>query len=93
MAKLKLSFKSRGVTEASGGRMSSFLGEYDRELDENPEEPLCFEEQFILRVPRDVAEGKNGVTGLRDMVKGKGKGLDGVEFKFLGESGCVNTLC
>jgi transcription initiation factor TFIID subunit 7 len=38
-------------------------------------------------VPREVAEGKGDGTGtgLREMVKGKGKGLEGVEFKFLGE--------
>ncbi len=63
--------------------MMSFLGEYDRELDEEPIEPLAFEEQFILRVPKEIAEGSKG---LREMVKGKGKGLDGVEMKFLGTS-------
>ena len=63
----------------------SFLGEYDRELDEDPQDPLAFEEQFILRVPKEVADGKNGEEGLREMIKGKGKGLEGVEFKFLGE--------
>jgi transcription initiation factor TFIID subunit 7 len=58
------------------------LGEYDRELDEFPEEPLVFEEQFILRVPKEVVVEK----GLGEMVKGKGKGLESVEFKFLGMS-------
>jgi hypothetical protein len=53
-------------------------------LDDNPDEPLVFEEQFILRVPREVAEEK----GLGEMVRGKGKGLEGVEFKFLGEWMC-----
>ncbi|TYJ55259.1 hypothetical protein B9479_004089 [Cryptococcus floricola] len=82
--KLKLSFKNGGATtEASGGRMSSFMGEYDRELDEGADEPLCFEEQFVLRVPGEVAEGKGGQGGLKDMVKGKGKSLEGIEFKFL----------
>lgn len=76
---LKLSFKT-GPGDTSS-RKSSFLGEYDRELDENPEEPLVFEEQFILRVPREVSEGGNG---LREIVKGKGRGVEGVEFKFLG---------
>ena len=61
----------------------SHLGEYDRELDEDPDDPLVFEEQFILRVPKEVAEGPNG---LRESVKGKGKGLDGIEFKFVGKS-------
>lgn len=62
--------------------MDSFLGEYDRELDENPEEPLEFEEQFILRVPKEVADGKKGGMGLREMIKGKG--LEALEMKFLG---------
>ena len=95
--KLKLSFKTGGGGgDAAGMRKMSFLGEYDRELDENPEDPLVFEEQFILRVPRGVAEGPNG---LREMVKGKGKGLEGVDFKFLGEdlsylsSACELTEC
>jgi len=89
---LKLSFKTSGGggngNESSGGRMMSFLGEYDRELDENPEDPLAFEEQFILRVPKEIAEGTTGngkVEGLRELVKGKGKGLDGIEFKFFGK--------
>lgn len=71
-------------------RNASFLGEYDRELDGDTSEPLHFEEQFILRVPREVAVGKGDGTGtgLRELAKGKGKGLDGVEFKFLGECAC-----
>ena len=81
--KLKLNFKTGSGGDNAAGRKTSFLGEYDRELDENLEEPLCFEEQFVLRVPREVAEGANG---LREMVRGKGKGLEGVEFKFLGAS-------
>jgi transcription initiation factor TFIID subunit 7 len=87
--KLKLSFKpgSGGPGDGGGGRKSSFLGEYDRELDENLDEPLVFEEQFILRVPREVAEGKEG---LRERVWGTGWGLDGVEFKFLG--GCFGWV-
>ena len=70
----------------SNGQMNSFLGLYDRDLDEDPKEPICFEEQFILRVPREIAEGSGGKEGLKDMVKGKSRGLEGVEFKFLGES-------
>ncbi|BEJ02973.1 hypothetical protein CcaverHIS641_0101480 [Cutaneotrichosporon cavernicola] len=81
--KLKISFKAGGEASASAGRLNSFLGEYDRELDEHPDEPLAFEEQFILRVPQKVADGVGGEPGLRDLVRGKGKGLDGVEFKFL----------
>jgi transcription initiation factor TFIID subunit 7 len=66
--------------------MTSFLGDYDRELDGDPDEPLEFEEQFILRVPREVADGRGAEIGLREMIKGKGKGMEGIEFKFLGES-------
>jgi transcription initiation factor TFIID subunit 7 len=72
-----LTIKGQGLNQTH--KTDSFLGGYDRMLDENPEEPLYFEEQFILRVPREVAEGKDG---LRERVK-KG-GLDGVEFKFFG---------
>lgn len=80
--RVTLSFNKNGTAKLGddSGRKTSFLGEYDRDLDEHPHEPLAFEEQFILRVPDSVA-GK-----LREMVKGKGKGLEGVEFKFLGES-------
>ena len=78
---IKISFKGAGAkSEAEGGSQLSFLGEYDRELDEDPKDPLAFEEQFILRVPREIADGP---SGLREAVKGKGKGLDGLEFKFL----------
>ena len=83
--KLKLSFKTGGSGDSAFTRKTSFLGEYDRELDENPDDPLAFEEQFILRAPREVADGKDG---LRELIKGKGKGLNGIEFKFLGTS-CV----
>jgi transcription initiation factor TFIID subunit 7 len=80
---LKLSLKAgaAGGRKGENGMMTSFLGPYDRELDEDPKDPLAFEEQFILRVPREIAEGPNG---LREMVKGKAKGLEGIEFKFLG---------
>ena len=80
----KIKLKVGGGGKGGGsGRLTSFLGEYDRGLDENPDDPLAFEEQFILRVPERLAGGPNG---LREMVKGKGKGLEGVEFKFLGWS-------
>ena len=73
----KIRFKV-GAKQDGDGRKSSFLGEYDRDLDENPDDPLAFEEQFILRVPGKISNGPNG---LREVVKGKGKGLEGVEFK------------
>jgi transcription initiation factor TFIID subunit 7 len=78
--RLTLSFNKNGAArqETEAGRKTSFLGEYDRDLDENPTEPLAFEEQFILRVPESMA------GSLREMVKGKNKGLESVEFKFLG---------
>jgi hypothetical protein len=81
--RLTLSFNKNGTAKqgVEEGRKTSFLGEYDRDLDENPTEPLAFEEQFILRVPESIA------GGLREMVKGKTKGLEGVEFKFLGTYG------
>lgn len=81
--RLTLSFNKNGTAKhgVEDGRKTSFLGEYDRDLDENPTEPLAFEEQFILRVPESIA------GGLREMVKGKTKGLEGVEFKFLGTRG------
>lgn len=89
-SKLKLSLKmnASGAGESYGGRMTSFLGEYDRELDDNPEEPLEFEEQFIMRVPKEVADGKKGEGGLREMIKGKG--LEGLEMKFMGKS--IDTM-
>jgi transcription initiation factor TFIID subunit 7 len=92
VGKVKISLRP-GVS-ASGaadiradGRLNSFLGEYDRELDgPDATEPLEFEEQFILRVPKEVEQGRGGEVGLREMIKGKGKGLEGIEFKFLGMS-------
>ena len=81
--KIKLNLKGgaqRGG-KGRGGRYSSFLGEYDRELDTDEEE-IVFEEQFILRMPEGDASEK-----LRGMVKEKGpkKGLEDVWFKFKGE--------
>jgi hypothetical protein len=80
--RVTLSFNRNGASRQGGevGRKTSFLGEYDRDLDENSNEPLAFEEQFILRVPDAIA------GNLRELVKGKGKGLEGVEIKFLGMS-------
>jgi hypothetical protein len=65
---------------------TSFLGDYDRDIDSDEEE-IEFEEQFILRVPagkpseemrelvRENGKGKD---------KGKGKGVEDVWFKFKG---------
>jgi transcription initiation factor TFIID subunit 7 len=75
-----LKFTVKGKAGGGDTNMSP-IGPYDRALDEDPTEPLAFEEQFILRVPRGVAEGPNG---LKEILKGKGKGLESVEFKFLG---------
>jgi transcription initiation factor TFIID subunit 7 len=82
---LKLSFKTGNLT-GERGEGTSFLGDYDRELDEHPEEPLAFEEQFILRVPKEVAEGTGGKhgEGLRDLIKNRKIDNGDVSFKFLG---------
>jgi transcription initiation factor TFIID subunit 7 len=61
-------------------------GYYDRGLDEDKEEPMVFEEQFILRVPDEVLKGDPaaGVKGLREAVLSR-KPIEGVSFKFKGE--------
>ena len=85
-ARIKLKFSSKGEQQklAPGHFMSPF-GEYTRELDEDPEEPIAFEEQFILRVPKEVAMGdpKRGVKGLNQLLDER-KEVDGVWFKFKG---------
>lgn len=83
---LKLSFKTSNLQAGASGEGTSFLGDYDRELDEHPEEPLAFEEQFILRVPKEVAEGTPGKhgEGLRDLIKNRKIDNGDVSFKFLG---------
>ena len=96
VGKVKISLKpgvsATGATDIrADGRLNSFLGEYDRELDEDVAEPLEFEEQFILRVPKEVEMGRGGEIGLREMIKGKGKGLEGIEFKFMGTSQQART--
>lgn len=66
---------------------SSFLGDYDRDIDSDEEE-IEFEEQFILRVPpgkpseemRSLVRDKG-----KEKEKGKGKGIEDVWFKFKGE--------
>ena len=45
--KLKLKLSDKAASQAPG---TSFLGQYDRELDSDDED-LAFEEQFILRMP------------------------------------------
>jgi transcription initiation factor TFIID subunit 7 len=53
--KLKLKLSEKAAAQAPG---LSFLGPYDRELDSDDEEPLVFEEQFILRLPQGrIASG------------------------------------
>lgn len=78
----------RGAGGSQGPRMgqtSHIFGAYDRDLDEDPDEPLVFEEQFILRVPQEVLEGdkEHGVKGLAEMVKAKNE-IEGVSIKFKG---------
>lgn len=67
------------------GQTSHIFGDYNRDLESDPEEPLVFEEQFILRVPQEVLEGdkEHGVKGLAEMVKAK-KEIEGVSIKFKG---------
>jgi transcription initiation factor TFIID subunit 7 len=66
--------------------VDSPYGYYDRGLDDDKEEPLAFEEQFILRVNDEILKGdpEAGVKGLREAVMSR-KPLEGVSFKFKGE--------
>jgi hypothetical protein len=97
-SKLKLNFSKKG---AVGGRYSSFLGHYDREIDSDEEE-LEMEEHFILRMP-----GQEEADKLRALLRAKGKGkegkkskaketaadesIEGVWFKFKGSLRCLWT--
>lgn len=86
-ARIKLKFSQKGEQhKLPAGHFMSPFGEYTRELDDDPEEPLAFEEQFILRVPKEVAMGdpKKGVKGLNQLLDER-KEVDGVWFKFKGE--------
>jgi transcription initiation factor TFIID subunit 7 len=74
----RLKFKLGATQEGGGGPASAH---YDRELDSDEDEPLSFEEQIILRLPKgEVAER------VREMVNKKELGADGrkdeVWFKF-----------
>ncbi|KAJ9125647.1 hypothetical protein QFC22_000609 [Naganishia vaughanmartiniae] len=83
-ARIKLKFSHKGEQhKLPPGHFMSPFGEYTRELDEDPEEPLAFEEQFILRVPKEVAMGdsKKGIKGLNQLLDER-KEIDGVWFKF-----------
>lgn len=85
VARLKLKFSDTGeVTNRSrrgGGRgghgasgpgsYTSFLGDYTRDADSDPDEPIVFEEQFILRVPHRVAQGDSNVKGIKTMLDEK----------------------
>ncbi len=73
--KLKLKLSEKVASQAPG---MSFLGQYDRELDED-EEDLAFEEQFILRMPPGEDCDK-----LRKAVASREVGTD-VWFKFKGK--------
>lgn len=66
----------------SGGQFTSFLGDYDREIDTDDEE-IEFEEHFILKVP----EGKPAeemMNYVADNGKGKNKAAEELWFKFKG---------
>lgn len=68
---------ARNAAAADGGKGDGESGPgWDRELDSDPEEPLNFEEHFILRVPLSVA------PALRAMVEKKQVTSDvGFQFK------------
>ena len=72
--KLKLKLSDKAASQAPG---TSFLGQYDRELDSDDED-LAFEEQFILRMPPGEDCDK-----LRKVVASREVG-DDVWFKFKG---------
>lgn len=78
--KLKLS-----TNIAKTGLYRHFMGNYERELDDDPNEALMFEEQFILRVPEQVALGNmaTGTKGLAEIVGAK-REIPGVAIKFKG---------
>ena len=72
--KLKLKLSDKAAAQAPG---TSFLGQYDRELDSDDED-LAFEEQFILRMPPGEDCDK-----LRKAISSREVG-DDVWFKFKG---------
>ena len=74
--KLKLKLSDKAASQAPG---TSFLGQYDRELDSDDED-LAFEEQFILRMPPGEDCEK-----LRKAIASREVG-DDVWFKFKGAS-------
>jgi transcription initiation factor TFIID subunit 7 len=78
--KLKLKLSDKAASQAPG---TSFLGQYDRELDSDDED-LAFEEQFILRMPPGEDCDK-----LKKAVASREVG-DDVWFKFKGA--CLGSL-
>jgi transcription initiation factor TFIID subunit 7 len=88
VATLKLKFSDKGeVQKVQGGQLTSFLGNYSREADSDPDEPLVFEEQFILRVPDKVVRGdkEKGIKGIKTLLEEK-KEVNNAFFKFKGQS-------
>jgi len=86
VARLKLKFSDKGeVQKVQGAKLTSFLGNYSREADSDPEEPLVFEEQFILRVPDKVVRGdkEKGIKGIKTLLEEK-KEVNNASFKFKG---------
>ncbi|KAM0753564.1 hypothetical protein T439DRAFT_377743 [Meredithblackwellia eburnea MCA 4105] len=76
--KFKIAPGSAGNSGAPGGPGDidpTSIG-WDRELDSDPDDPLCIEEQFILRVPQELA------PRLREMVEKRDVPPDKVSFKF-----------
>ncbi|KAG0152220.1 hypothetical protein CROQUDRAFT_650315 [Cronartium quercuum f. sp. fusiforme G11] len=66
--KLKLKIASQEKTQ-SGSGISSYLQGFERELDSDPDEPIAFEEQFILKMPPgpDCEKLRGLVDGRKDI--------------------------
>jgi hypothetical protein len=77
------------VRKGHGSHLTSFLGDYSREADDERDagEGLVFEEQFVLRVPDRVARGdkERGVKGIRTLLEEK-KEVGNASFTFKGEA-------
>lgn len=85
--KLKISSTDGGTSGGNAGLAQHMQG-YDRELDSDTEEPMAFEEHFILRMPKGQAAEK-----LRDMVERRDVKPDEVWFKFKDSRRAVVNVC
>ncbi len=82
--KLRLGGTLKGKARA-GYMLETPFGWYDRGLDEDKEEPSVYEEQFILRVNKEILHGdpSKGIKGLREAVLSR-KAIEGVSIKWKG---------